>query len=150
MQFFAREKHNLLPIIFAISFVVFVLSLIYLATSYFGGTPTYETRSRGDGLIVSNAKVEEIKVLIVESNPIQVNVVATGNLPDPCTMVDEIVQYKKDNTFFVTIRSSKPHDAVCAQAIKQFEQVIPLDVTDLEKGEYKVSVNGVEGNFVLK
>ncbi|HZJ35859.1 MAG TPA: hypothetical protein VFD29_04465, partial [Gillisia sp.] len=35
------------------------------------------------------APVDEIDILILESFPVQINVIARGNLPDPCTEISE-------------------------------------------------------------
>ena len=37
------------------------------------------------------ANVTEIDILILESFPVQVHVVAKGYLPNPCTQIDEII-----------------------------------------------------------
>ena len=143
---FAPKLRFLLLVVF---FVVFLTSAGYLISKFFLQTPTYPGRARGDGLIISNAVVESLQLLQLESFPVQVNVVASGYLPDPCTQVDEIQKRRQDNTFFITIRSSKPHDAVCTQAVNNFEQVIPLEVAGLKQGTYTVIVNGQTTTFTL-
>ena len=37
------------------------------------------------------ALVDEIDILILESFPVQINVIARGNLPDPCTEISEVL-----------------------------------------------------------
>ncbi|GAG16495.1 unnamed protein product, partial [marine sediment metagenome] len=51
------------------------------------------------------ASVDEIDILILESFPVQINVIAKGNLPDPCTEISEVLQEKEGNTFFITIKT---------------------------------------------
>jgi len=49
--------------------------------------------------IIGLAPVEEIEIVILESFPVQVQVIARGNLPDPCTEIYQINQEIEDNTF---------------------------------------------------
>lgn len=95
------------------------------------------------------ATVDEIDILILESFPVQVQVIARGNLPDPCTEIYQITQKKEDNTFFITIKTSRPADP-CIQIIVPFEVKIPLNVYGLPAGIYTVDVNGVQETFDLE
>lgn len=124
-------------------YVLFILLAVALVTGCERGTPP------PDEDIVDRATVEEIEVQILESFPVQVQVVARGYLADGCTEIDEIIQEKQDNTFSVTITTIRPADAQCTQAIVPFEEVIPLDVLGLQAGTYTVTVNGVSGTFEL-
>lgn len=99
--------------------------------------------------IYGNATVQEIDILILESFPVQINVVAKGYLPDGCTEIDQIITNREGNTFNVQITTKRPADAICTQAIVPFEEVISLDVYGLEAGVYEVDVNGVKGSFEL-
>ena len=80
------------------------------------------------GVIRGEAVVETIDILILESFPVQVNVVARGNLPDGCTEIDEIRQERTEQAFQVTITTILPADAMCTQNLKPFEEAISLDV----------------------
>jgi len=97
----------------------------------------------------SGAMVENIDVLLLESSPVQVNVVARGNLPDSCAEISDIAKQRDGNSFLVTITTSRPADAMCAQALVPFEEVIPLDVLGLPAGVYTVNVNGLSDTFTL-
>lgn len=107
------------------------------------------TEPTGGDVIHGQAVVEETDILILESFPVQVNVVARGYLPDGCTEIDEIQQERAGQTFQVTITTVRPADAVCTEAIVPFEQVVGLDVAGLEAGTYTVDVNGVADTFTL-
>jgi len=98
---------------------------------------------------VNSANVKNIKIMLLESFPVQVNVVAKGLHSDSCTKVDKITTRREENTFFVSITSSRPVDAICAQVITPFEEVIALDVVGLKAGVYTVDVNGVRDTFEL-
>lgn len=110
------------------------------------------TGSQGTGgieYIYGIATVETVQVLMLESFPVQVNVVATGYLPDSCTEINEIKTEKKENSFNINITTKRPKDAVCAQSIVPFNETIPLDVYGLKARNYSVNVNGVKRSFEL-
>ena len=100
-------------------------------------------------LIYGNATVESIEIMVLESFPVQIKVNARGYLPDGCTKIDEITKEKKDNTFLVSIKTVRPADIFCTEAIVPFQEVISLDVYGLKAGIYKVDVNGLNGTFEL-
>ncbi|MDG6244063.1 MAG: hypothetical protein QCH31_06685 [Methanolobus sp.] len=105
-----------------------------------------------DQYVYSDAAVENIDILVLESFPVQINVNVRGYLPDGCTGIhEENVKYDdQTNTFTVHITTIRPEDAICTEAIVPFESNISLDVHGLEKGVYNVSVNGVQGQFELQ
>jgi len=94
------------------------------------------------------ASVDEIDILILESFPVQINVIAKGNLPDPCTEISEVLQEKEGNTFFITIKTYS-FSGFCIQVLAPFEEIIPLEVYGLPAGTYTVDVNGVQATFDL-
>lgn len=95
------------------------------------------------------ATVEEIDILTLESFPVQIFVIASGYLPDPCTEIYQINQEREGNTFFITIETYRS-PGFCIQVLAPFEEVIPLDVYGLPAGTYTVEVNGVQGTFDLE
>jgi len=98
---------------------------------------------------INLAEVTEIDILISESFPVQVHVVASGYLPNPCTKIEEIIQSREGNNFFVTIKT-KSSLLPCIQVIAPFEETIALDVYGLSAGTYTVNVNGIEDTFTLE
>ncbi len=100
--------------------------------------------------IYRNAAVEDIEIMILESFPVQVMVVASGYLPDGCTKINNITTVKDGNTFTVTVTTIRPADAICTQAIVPFEETIPLNVLGLKAGTYDVKVNEVSDSFELQ
>jgi inhibitor of cysteine peptidase len=100
-------------------------------------------------MLHGEAVVEEIEILILESFPVQIHVIARGNLPDGCTEIDEIQEARTADGFQVTITTVRPADAMCTEALVPFEEVIALDVLGLPAGTYQVDVNGVTGSFEL-
>lgn len=99
--------------------------------------------------ITGVASVNNVQVLILESFPVQVNVEATGYLPDGCTTIANATTRKDGNTFYVEIGTIRPRDALCTQALVPFTKSVPLDVYGLEKGVYTVDVNGKTASFEL-
>lgn len=97
---------------------------------------------------VSLAPVEEIEIVILESFPVQVHVIARGNLPDPCTEISEVLQEREGDTFFITIKTYRS-PGFCIQVLAPFEEMIPLEVYGLPAGTYTVDVNGVQATFDL-
>ncbi|HUV83046.1 MAG TPA: hypothetical protein VMW53_08245 [archaeon] len=112
--------------------------------------PTGTMASDDGEFIYRNATVENIQILILESFPVQINVVAKGYLPDGCTKIDQTIKNREGNTFLVTITTKRPVDAMCTMAIVPFEEVISLDVYGLEAGDYEVNVNGIMDSFTLE
>jgi len=100
-------------------------------------------------LTIGLASVDEIDILILESFPVQVQVIARGNLPDPCTEIYQVTQKKEDNTFFITIKTYRSLGP-CIQVIAPFEVKIPLNVYNLPASTYTVDVNGVRDTFDLE
>jgi len=105
--------------------------------------------AQGDKMI-NLANVNAIEIMILESFPVQVHVGARGEHPDSCTKVDEITTRREGNTFVVNINAYRPADAMCAQVITPYDEVIALDVVGLKAGVYTVEVNGIQDTFELQ
>ena len=96
------------------------------------------------------ADVESIEVLVLESFPVQVNVIASGTLPDACTTLNDPAPRLEGNTFVINLTATRLPEEVCSQAIVPFDKVMQLDVEGLSAGTYTVSVNGVTDTFTLE
>jgi hypothetical protein len=94
-------------------------------------------------------EIETVEILLLESFPVQVNVIVSGNLPDGCSTLNEPRPRREGNTFVVNLVASRIADEICTQALVPFDQVIPLDVEGLPAGTYSVSVNGTTDTFTL-
>ena len=113
--------------------------------------PADTTMPPNEEVTYGMAVVEEIEILLMESFPVQVTVVARGYLRDGCTDIDEIRQRfdPTTNTFVIEITTVRPTDAVCIQALEPFEERISLDAYGRPAGTYTVDVNGATGTFDL-
>ncbi len=112
--------------------------------------PEVEPNRPDDGeYIYGTAVVENIEILILESFPVQIHVIAKGYLPDGCTEIGDITKNMDGNTFTVTVETIRPADMMCTEAIVPYEKSIPLDVYGLKAGTYNVLVNSASGSFEL-
>jgi uncharacterized protein YraI len=98
--------------------------------------------------VTGAALVQSVEIQVVQSQPLQVNALVRGELPDAgCTTISSVSQVRNGATITVTLTTTTDPAALCAQALTPFERVIPLDVKDLAPGRYKVNVNGIEQSF---
>jgi len=98
--------------------------------------------------ITGMAIVQSVEIQILESQPLQVNAIIRGQLPDAgCTTIKSVDQARDGNIFKVTLTTTTDPLALCAQVLTPFERVIALDVKDLPSGTYIVNVNGIEVSF---
>jgi inhibitor of cysteine peptidase len=97
------------------------------------------------------APVDEIDILILESYPVQVHVVARGQLSDAATVIDGVTQERAGDTIRVRVYTARDPDAIAAQVLTPFEETIPLDLRGLGivPGVYTVDVNGVTAPLTL-
>ncbi|MBE9561586.1 MAG: hypothetical protein IMF12_01805 [Proteobacteria bacterium] len=94
--------------------------------------------------------VEDIKIMMTELFPIEVSVIARGNLPDNCTVIDQITEEQDGDTLILNITTAPHANKICPNKIQQsFTEVIPLNVTGLYSGFYKVKVNNKTDTFEL-
>lgn len=99
---------------------------------------------------VGEANVDSIEILVLESFPVQVNVIASGELADGCTSLVEPTPRLEGNTFVVNLAAQRVQEEVCTQATVPFDKVISLPVEGLSAGTYTVSVNGLTDTFTLE
>ena len=100
-------------------------------------------------VLTGTANVAGLEVRTLESFPVQIQVVAKGMLPNPCTAIERAVQERDGPTFRVTLTTAQPLDKACIQQLVPFEHVISLDVAGLKAGTYTVQVNGGSTTFTL-
>jgi len=131
-------------VLVSVTAIVLVLAASSMAVWY------ASEQGKDTGTIKGLANVKSVRIIILESFPVQVNVVVYGELTDSCTEIGNIRTKREPTTFIITVSTTRPADAVCAQVIIPFEKVIPLDVVGLKAGVYTVRVNGVTDTFELQ
>jgi inhibitor of cysteine peptidase len=107
-------------------------------------SPVQSGRERGQTAIV-----DDLEIMLLESFPVQVNAVVSGNLPDGCTNLDEFEVEQEGNTFNIIIWTVREPEAVCTLALVPFEESVPLEVEGLEAGEYTVIAQSQSATFTL-
>ncbi|MBA3534024.1 MAG: hypothetical protein H0T73_19055 [Ardenticatenales bacterium] len=112
-------------------------------------TPVAEPPAPEGEMTIGEMQVESLDILTLESFPVQIQVIAQGMLADGCTTVGEITQRREGNTFFVTVATQRPTEAMCTMALTPGQAIIPLEVVGLKAGTYTVTVNGVSDTFEL-
>ncbi len=126
-------------------FIFAILALTAGCVMPFNPTPTATPGTIIEGV----AQVDSIEILILESFPVQVNAMLRGSLPDSCTSLSETAITMEGNTFTITVATTRPSDAVCAQVIAPFEQNVSLEVLGLPAGDYTVVAGGQTATFNL-
>lgn len=120
-----------------------------------GNKSASTTTATRDSLVTQNqtasneAKVESIQIVITESFPVQINVVAKGHLPNHCMLIDQVTEERDSNTFVIKILTTYQPGKNCTPAAQTFEEIIPLTVVGLKAGIYAVQVNGITDTFEL-
>lgn len=140
------EKTSSLPLLvpLALLLLLFILAACNPAADF-----AKEPVETATTTITGTATVDKIDVMLMESLPVQVNVVATGILPDDCTTIGSITTTRVDNNYIVTINTVRPAVGVCNGIEEPFEETIPLDTDDIPAGRYNVTVNDVKSGFEL-
>ena len=102
-----------------------------------------------DILFSTDAIIEELSVMVMESDPVQVRAQLAGNLPDGCTKIHEIRSPRVGDTFTIQVITETPADVACTMALVPFEESHDLDVEGLPAGEYTVQVNELSESFII-
>jgi hypothetical protein len=97
------------------------------------------------------AMVEEVSIRVLESWPVQIQMVISGYLSDAVTEIDDVQIMVDGDTILVRIYTTRDPEAMGAQVLTPFELILPLDYAELglEPGTYTVDVNGVQETLVL-
>lgn len=101
-------------------------------------------------VLVQDAVVTGLEVMMLESWPLQARVQIDGELGDGCTELMPITTEREGETFYVTVKTTRPADAVCTMELRFFSESVALDIEGLEAGTYTVDVNGVTETFTLE
>lgn len=95
------------------------------------------------------APVDEVYVMKMESLPVRVGAIVSGNLPDGCTELGEATVTHDGDTFTVELPTVRDPEAMCTEALVPFQVAVQLEALGLKAGTYTVEVNGVTATFTL-
>lgn len=112
--------------------------------------PPIDSTPLPPGDLQEKALVENIELLTLESFPVQIKAVVSGNLPDGCTSIAKSESIRDGNTFIIHLYTSRPADAVCTMALVPFKESVSLDVYGLLAGEYTVQAYEIKETFRLE
>ncbi len=90
---------------------------------------------------ISLAPIEEVRVNIAESFPVQVFVYIRGGLADACTTLHEVKTERNGSTINIEVTTQRPKDAICAQVYSTFEENVALGSDFTPGTTYTVNVN---------
>jgi len=105
--------------------------------------------SAGEEMLIQDAVITGVQIMMMESWPLQASVQIDGELGDGCTELGPITTERDGETFTVTVKTTRPADAVCTMELRFFSETVALDIEGLEAGTYTVDVNGVTETFTL-
>lgn len=83
------------------------------------------------------------------SDPIGVEVLLKGTLPDACSRLENAQQQRRGHFIDVELTIRQPRGRACAQVIRPFRFYLPLDGT-FEPGSYTLKVNGAATPFRIR
>jgi len=97
--------------------------------------------SRGEAFIESH------ELIIMESYPLQIRLMVSGNLPTPCHQLQvKVEEPDEQGRIYVELYSLVDPEVICIQVLEPFENEIPLG--PYPNGSYTVLLNGEQvGEF---
>jgi hypothetical protein len=123
----------------------------YLVTALLALLPIAGCESSlGDSNVeIKLAPIEGISVMMLTSEPHEIQVYIKGGLADSCTTFQGIKTERSVNIFKITVTVQRPRDAVCAEVYSYFEKYENLG-SDFMPGEtYTVHVNDMTTSFIM-
>jgi inhibitor of cysteine peptidase len=95
------------------------------------------------------AIIERVDVRILETNPVQIEAVIRGQLPDSCSFIQDASVGVEGNIFTVRLTTARQLDQRCIQILTPFEQIVRLGSPEPAAGAYEVYVGQVVESFTL-
>ncbi|MCL4868960.1 MAG: hypothetical protein KJ063_08335 [Anaerolineae bacterium] len=91
--------------------------------------------------------IDNVRLLVLQANPIQVDVIINGSLPNGCARLVGFTQERQGDRFLIKVQAEQEQDAVCTEALIPFTDSISLDLPDLPDGFYQVEVGDKIASF---
>lgn len=142
-------KQKLIWLSIALTFIAAACSSTPTATPEPAATNTAVPNTPVPAATTGEAAVDSIQLVILESFPVQVNVIARGYLPNNCTTIDDVNVVQDGAGFTVSIMTRQNNASNCTETEVPFEEIVSLPVDGLPAGTYTVAVNGNMGSFSL-
>jgi inhibitor of cysteine peptidase len=95
------------------------------------------------------AIIERVEVRIVATDPVQIEAVIRGQLPDSCSFIQDASVGVEGNIFTVRLTTARQLDQRCIQILTPFEQIVRLGSPEPAAGAYEVYVGQVVESFTL-
>ncbi|MCI0710675.1 MAG: hypothetical protein L0154_10990 [Chloroflexi bacterium] len=112
--------------------------------------PTEEPLPTPEGETVKVPHViTDVEVLILESNPLQLQLQVTGYQTDGCEYPVQVEQRREGNEIIVEVYRNVPIAATCIQLIVDYNQNIPLEGEFTSGESYTIIVNDFTVNVTL-
>lgn len=105
--------------------------------------PAYLPQAGDADLAVGNAfpDLQSSDLLVLESYPVQINLILRGDLPTPCNQLRiKVTPPDAQNRILVDVYSVVDPDQICTQVLEPFEALVSLG--SFASGKYSVFVNG--------
>jgi hypothetical protein len=93
--------------------------------------------------------IESLQVFVLESFPVQVQALVSGNLSDGCTTISDVGAEQNEETFQIQIQTERDPEMMCTQALVPFERTVDLMVEGLPAGTYTVVASDLSDTFTL-
>ncbi|MBI3160427.1 MAG: hypothetical protein HYZ26_12590 [Chloroflexi bacterium] len=95
------------------------------------------------GDVVGRVYLNSASLIVMESYPVQVNVLLQGDLPTPCHRFGyTLTELEDEPGFSLELYATAKADDVCVQMLQPFEESIRLPLEGKPDGAYKVYVDG--------
>ena len=100
--------------------------------------------------------VDGVEIRYLETNPVQVELVIRGTLPDQCKYRFYSVENRSDQNVKISLSGIHPSDSSCLQTAQTIEYVLRLgrDMPESGRGfppgDYNLTVNNYQTSFSIK
>jgi hypothetical protein len=129
------------------TFTVSQMPVVVNGVVYFADEAESSVPEEGNIMQVDTV-VESVDVLVLESFPMQLNLVVKGYQPDGCDFPVQVEQVRDGNTVTVHIYRQVPQDSICPMMIVGYDATIALE-GGFESGSYTINVNDQTVNVDL-
>lgn len=130
-----------------IMLLVLVLLSITFAIAIFASQKVDEVTPKEEDNVP--VEVELIEVSLIDSFPVEANIKVTGIQGDACPSSYSLGQEINGNNIELSLSRSRKDDK-CIEMETSFSETFPIDIVDLKKGNYTVTLQGKTDELVLR